>query len=110
MDKVRTTMGGTKKTVTALIRDADDVSSISTSEENIIMAKRRSLKLTFANLSKSDTLSCVNEFFKTGKLYNQPVDSIPPGHKQTIYVMNSEGLHLAGVSGGLSMGIKSKVS
>ena len=102
-------MVGTKKVVTALVREAPDVSSISAAEEATILGKRRSLKLTFANLSKSDTLSTVNEFFKTGKFYNQPVDSIPPGHKQTVFVMNTEGLHLAGVSGGLSMKVKSKV-
>ena len=103
-------MGGAKKTVTARVREAPDVTSVSADEETRILGKRRSLKLTFANLSNSDTLMTVNQLFKTGKFYNQPVDSIPPGKKQTIFVMNTEGLHLAGVSGGVSMVVKSKVN
>ena len=73
------------------------------------LAKRRSLKLSFVNLSKNDTICCTNQFFKTGKFYNQPVDTVPPGHKQTIFVMNTEGLHLAGVSGGVAMVVNTKV-
>ena len=103
-------MGGGKKTVTSLVRDLPDVSSVSEAEEQTILKKRRSLKITFANLSKSETLSCENFLFKTGKFYNQPVDDIRPGQKQTIYVMNTEGLHLAGVSGGMSIKVKSKVT
>ena len=39
--------------------------------------------------------------FKTGKFFNHPVDNIGPNQKQTIFVMNTDGLHLAGVSGGV---------
>ena len=71
--------------------------------------------------------------FKTGKFFNQPVSNIGPGQKQdwfsflkgkgknifhtkqsvlkihekTVFVMNTEGLHLAGVSGGVSLELKS---
>ena len=38
--------------------------------------------------------------FKTGKFYNQIVCNIKPGEKFTSLVVNTEGLHLAGISGG----------
>lgn len=40
--------------------------------------------------------------FKTGKFYNQIVCDIKPGQKFTSLVVNTEGLHLAGISGGRS--------
>ena len=52
----------------------------------------------------------IDNVFKTGKYYNQPVDSIKPDQKQTVYVMNTEGFHLSGVSGGVSIAVKSKVT
>jgi len=55
---------------------------VSEAEERAVLAKRRSLKLTFANLSKSTKISFYNEMFKTGKFFNQPVSTIGPGQKQ----------------------------
>lgn len=96
------------------VRDATEVSIISDEEVETVMNRRRPLKLTFANLSKSDLICCMNKYLNRGKMYNQPVASIPPGHKQTIYVSNSDGLikrrgGLGGVGGGMLFVIKSKV-
>ena len=44
------------------------------------------MKITIANLSKSDQICVTNWFFSKGRAHNQPVDTIPPGHKQIIYV------------------------
>ena len=93
------------------------LNKISSNDESGIMARRRPLKLTFVNLSKSDRLCCTRTYFKVGQCYNHPVDSIPPGHKQTVYVTNRDGISrravnpggLGGVSGGLAFSIKSKV-
>lgn len=82
------------------------------------MERRRPLKLTFANLSKSDRLCCSQSFFKVGQFYNHPVNSIQPGHKQSVFVTNRDGIRkragkpggLGGVSGGLSFSVKSKVN
>ena len=43
--------------------------------------------------------------FKTGKFYNQIVCNIKPGEKFTSLVVNTEGLHLAGISGGKELHI-----
>ena len=61
------------------------------------MGKRRSLKLTFTNLSKSTKISFHLDMFKTGKFFNHPVNTIGHGEKMTILVMNTEGFHMAGV-------------
>ena len=48
--------------------------------------------------------------FKTGKFYNQIVCDIKPGQKFTSLVVNTDGLHLAGISGGKEFLICSKGS
>ena len=75
----------------------------------MVMGKRRSLKLTFTNLSKSTKINYHRDMFKTGKFFNHPVNTINHGEKMTILVMNTEGLHLAGVSGGMTLELKSGI-
>ena len=80
---------------------------VTEADEKMVMGKRRSLKLTFTNLSKSTTINYHRDMFKTGKFFNHPVNAINHGEKMTILVMNTEGLHLAGVSGGMTLELKS---
>ncbi|CAG5113054.1 Oidioi.mRNA.OKI2018_I69.chr2.g7203.t2.cds [Oikopleura dioica] len=97
------------KTVVQQVRELPDLTTnISEAKENEIMRKRRPLKLTIANLSAKDTLSVKNEWFKTGKFFNHPVDTIAPGQKLTFYCVNTDGFHLAGLSGGVAVEVKSK--
>ena len=86
-----------KPTVTELVQSAKELSTFSEAEERMVMAKRRPLKLTFTNLSKSTRINYHQDMFKTGKFFNHPVNTINNGEKMTILVMNTEGLHLAGV-------------
>merc|ERR1712193_419968 len=48
-------------------------------------------------------MSYHKDMFKTGKFFNHPVSTINPGERQTIFVQNTEGFHMAGVSGGVTM-------
>ena len=75
----------------------------------MVLAKRRALKLTFANLSKDNLMCCTNTLFKTGKFDNEPNDVIQPGQKQTVFVRNSGGPKLAGVSAGVAMVVINQV-
>ena len=75
------------KTVVQQVRELPDLTTnISEAKENEIMKKRRPLKITIAILSAKDTLSVKNDWFKTGKFFNHPVDTISPGQKLTFFV------------------------
>ncbi|CBY18076.1 unnamed protein product [Oikopleura dioica] len=107
MDKILSSKSD--KTVVQQVRELPDLTTnISEAKENEIMKKRRPLKLTIANLSAKDTLCVKNDWFKTGKFFNHPVDTISPGQKLTFYCVNTDGFHLAGLSGGVAVEVKSK--
>jgi len=99
--------------VTRSIKNCKGLSRIPKAEEEQIMATKRgrALKITIANLSKSDQICVTNWFFSKGKAHNQPVDTIPPGHKQIIYVHSRHGplgKPIGGVSGGFAVFINAK--
>merc|ERR1712150_291766 len=108
LEKIRKMFDKDKPTVTELVQSAKELSTFTEAEERAVMAKRRPLKLTFTNLSKSTRINYHQDMFKTGKFFNHPVNTINHGEKMTILVMNTEGLHLAGVSGGLTLELKSE--
>ena len=54
-------------------------------------------------------MCCTNTLFKTGKFDNEPNDVIQPGQKQTVFVRNSGGPKLAGVSAGVAMVVINQV-
>merc|ERR1711935_1300737 len=95
-----------KPTVTELVQNAKELSSFTEADERTVMGKRRSLKLTFTNLSKSTKINFHLDMFKTGKFFNHPVNTIGHGEKMTILAMNTEGFHTAGVSGGVTLELK----